>query len=185
MYTCQVCNYALTIGKITSSMQENIITLNDPNEFIKMFINKKKRIDQMSLDASMELNFDINALNSQIQKNNIKPDVSTVIVNKFNIIKKNMRPNTFCLKCSNCNEVFILPPGKLLSIKLKKNTNMDLNIDNIDEIINDYTLPRTKDFICPNSECKVKDIDKEAIIYRPNPSEYLTQYICVNCNTCW
>lgn len=193
MYTCQVCNYALTIGKITSSMQENIITINDPNEFIKMFVNKKKKNNstlsgqstgQQSLDSTMELNFDTNSLDSLIKKNNVKQDVAVLITEKFNTIKKNTRPNTFCLKCSNCNETFILPPGKLLSIKLKK-TNTTNNIENIDEIIHDYTLPRTKDYICPNSECKVSDLDKEAIIYRPNPAEFLTQYICVNCQTCF
>ena len=182
MYTCQVCNYALTIGKLTSSLQENIIVINDPNEYIKMFTGKKKKIDINSIDIPLELTFDSNALNAQITKNAVKPDIANIILQKFNLIKKNTRPNTFCLKCSQCNEVFILPPGKLSTIKLKK-TSTSHNIDNINEIITDNTLPRTKDFICPNKSCDATEQNKEAVIYRPNLNEFITQYICVNCKT--
>ena len=182
MYTCQVCNYSLTIGKTTNASQENMISLSDPNEYIKMFTNKKKKIDANSIDIPMELTFDLNSLSQQMAKNNVKPEMVTLITNKFNIVKKNMRPNTFCLKCSQCNETFILPPGKLSTIKLKKTSSVN-NIDNISEIITDYTLPRTKDYICPNNECKVDDVNKEAIIYRPNMNDFITQYICTSCKT--
>jgi len=185
MYTCQVCNYSLSISKITQSNQSNMISLNDPNEYIKMFIGRKKKIDSNStkqVDIPMELTFDLNALNVQMTKSGIKPEMVSTITNNFNLIKKNMRPNTFCLKCSQCNEIFILPPGKLSTIKLKKNSNI-MHIENVNEILTDFTLPRTKDFICPNKECKIDPIDREAIIYRPNPEEYVTQYICTNCKT--
>jgi len=158
-----------------------MITLNDPNDYIKMFTGKKKKIDMNSIDVPMELTFDLNALGAQITKNGVKPEVASIILTKFNIIKKNMRPNTFCLKCSQCNEIFILPPGKLSTIKLKKTSNIN-TIDNVNEVITDYTLPRTKDFICPTKACN-DDPMKEAIIYRPNVNEFITQYICTNCKT--
>lgn len=181
MYTCQVCNYALTIGKLTSS--DNTIVINEPIDFIRMFNNKNKKKQDTNINESMELTFDINSLEAAIKKNTtIKSDVSTSIITKYNSIKKNMRPNTFCLKCAQCNETFILPPGKISSIKLKK-TSTNNNIDNVVEIISDYTLPRTKDFICPNKACKVDLALKEAVLYRPNTEEYITQYICTNCTT--
>lgn len=178
MYTCTTCNYALNIGKVTSSSAENSVDITDPVVFIKMFVNKRKKQDQS--DSTLELNFDINALNVAIQKANLKPDVSNMIITKFNNIKKSMRPNTFCLKCNNCNETFVLPPGVLSTVKLKKTSDNNSMI-NIDDLISDFTLHRTRDFICPNKECTTTD--KEAIIYRPNPDEFITQYICVNCKT--
>ena len=39
------------------------------NNRIKMFTNKRKKVDNNSLDMTMELTFDINSLNAQIQKN--------------------------------------------------------------------------------------------------------------------
>ena len=54
----------------------------------------------------------------------------------------------------------------------------------------DPTLPRTKDFICPNSSC-VNNTDsieilknKEAVFYR-NQTEYNLKYICCQCYTQW
>jgi len=185
MYTCQVCNYSLTISKITTTNQSNMISISDPNDYIKMFIGRKKKIDSSSskqVDIPMELTFDLNSLNTQMTKSGLKPEMVSTITNNFNLVKKNMRPNTFCLKCSQCNEIFILPPGKLSTIKLKKISSIN-NVDNVDEIITDYTLPRTKDFICPNKDCKIDEINKEAVIYRPNPEEYITRYICTNCKT--
>lgn len=181
MHTCQVCNYSLSIGKLTS--QENTIVVSDANEFIKMFNSKSKKKHDININESMELTFDLNSLDSLIKKNsNIKPEFTKLLVDKYNSIKKNMRPNTFCLKCAQCNETFILPPGKISSIKLKKTNNIS-NIDNVLEIITDNTLPRTKDFICTNKHCNVDPVLKEAVIYRPNPSEFVTQYICTNCAT--
>lgn len=184
MYTCQICNYALAISKITSTANENMTTLTDPLDFIKLFINKRKKVDMTTLDTSMELNFDLNVLNAQIQKSGLKQEVADLIVEKYNIIKKNMVPNTFCLKCSKCNEVFVLPSGKLSTLKIKQTNNIHA-VTNAAEIVTDPTLYRTKDFVCPNEACnrKVKLIDKEAVIYRPNPEEYVTKYICVNCAT--
>ena len=181
MNTCQVCNYALSIGKLTT--QENIVVVNDASEFIKMFNTKNKKKQDISINETMDLAFDLNTLEIAIKKNaNIKPEFISLLIEKYNVIKKNMRPNTFCLKCAQCNETFILPPGKLFSVKLKKTTNIN-NIENVSEIVTDPTLPRTKDFICPNKSCKVSDILKEAVLYRPNPLEYTTQYICNNCLT--
>jgi hypothetical protein len=181
MYTCKVCNYALTISKVTS--QDNATVINTPAEFVKLFVKpaRSKKTVEIDVDMVLELPFELDALNTQINKNGYKPEIASMLTEKFTNIKKNTRPNTFCLKCTQCNENFVLPPGKIMSIKLKK-TN-ELSIDNIADIVGDYTFPRTKDFICPNDKCKTKDHEKEAILYRPNPDDYTTNYICVNCHT--
>lgn len=186
MYNCQNCAYSLTITKMTSAIQEHIISITDPAEFIKIFVNRRKKVtDQLlNVDASMELNFELNGLNQQMQKSNIKDEIAAVIVAKFHNIKKNMRPNTFCLECTKCNEIFVLQPGIISTIKIKKTANVSA-VENPEEIVTDLTLERTKDFICPNKECNksVDIMNKEAVYYRPNPEEYVTKLICVNCYT--
>jgi hypothetical protein len=160
-----------------------MITLNEPIEFIRIFTNKKKKSEKTdNIDIPLNLTFDLNTLNQQLLKHNLKQETNNLIVEKFNNIKKNTKPNTFCLKCTQCNETFILPAGILSTTKLKKNNTM-IGIENVDEIVTDYTLPRTKDFICPNKDCSKDDLKKEAIIYRPNPLEFVTQYICSSCKT--
>jgi hypothetical protein len=179
MNTCTVCNNALTISKRTS---DTTINVNDPIDFVKMFIKPRtKKLAENEPNMAMNLNFELNALNTLLNKNGYKDDIKMVIVDKYNLIKKNMIPNSFSLKCNQCNEYFILNPGVIMSIKIKKSVSN--NIDNIVEIIEDNTLNRTKDFICPNEKCSVSDKLKEAVIYRPNSSTPDTQYICVNCKT--
>jgi hypothetical protein len=179
MNTCTVCNNALTISKKTSDTSINV---NDPNDFIKMFIKPRtKRLSDIEPNMAMNLNFELNTLNNLIKKNGYKDDVKKVLLEKYNLIKKNMIPNSFSLKCNQCNEYFILNPGVIMSIKIKKSVTN--NIDNVVEIIEDQTLNRTKDFVCPNENCKVSDQLKEAVIYKPNSSSHDTQYICVNCKT--
>ena len=44
---------------------------------------------------------------------------------------------------------------------------------------NDNTLPRTKDFICPNKKCDSKNVNdksREAIFYRPDSNKYNLKY---------
>jgi hypothetical protein len=187
MYTCRYCTYALTITKNTTALQENIIAITDPNEYVKMFVNRKKKTDKsgnnaMNVDSAVELNFELNALILQLQKSNIKEDMAATIIEKYNIIKKNTRPNTFCLKCTKCNEIFILPPGIISTIKIKRTATIGA-VENPEEIVTDLTLERTKNFICTNKQCEenTAPIDKEAVYYRPNPEEFVTKLICVNC----
>ena len=186
MYNCQNCAYALTITKMTTAIQGNIIAITDPSEFIKIYVNRRKKVTEriLNVDTALELNFELNSLVQQLQKSNIKDDIATTIIEKFNIIKKNMKPNTFCLECTKCNEVFVLPSGIISSIKVTKILKIGA-VENPAEIITDLTLERTKDFICPNKECDKNTslLNKEAVYYRPTPEEYITKLICANCYT--
>ena len=53
----------------------------------------------------------------------------------------------------------------------------------------DMTLPRTKDFICPNQKCETNknysDKNREAVFYRPSSDSYNLKYICCFCKTSW
>jgi hypothetical protein len=75
-------------------------------------------------------------------------------------------------------------------------TNVDQNNQRIQQYdlqfkIMDPTLPRTKDFICPNKECETNNltntnnlINREAIIFRESKS-FITRYVCTTCITDW
>lgn len=179
MYTCKVCNYALTISK--SNNLDTVAIINNPQEFCKVFAKTSRSKKDQNVDMMFNITIDSNLLKTYLNGSNYKEDVKTMLLDKLENIKKNTSPNTFCLKCSQCDEKFMLPPGKIMSIKIRKSSG--LQHDNIVEIIEDPTLLRTKDFVCPNKKCNVPDDEKEAVIFRPNPEEYTTQYICVNCQT--
>lgn len=176
MQTCKICNYTLTIGKIHTS--DNINKIINPINFINIFIHTLKS----DIDMVIDLTFDIKDLMIELQKQNIKDETYKLLIHKYNTIKKYSKLNTFCLKCTQCNEIFILTQRILLSTKLKK-TSKKINLIDVSEIITDYTLPRTKDFICPNKDCNPDPILKEAVIYKPILNEHNTYYVCVTCQT--
>ena len=180
MNVCEICNYDLEISKITPDMMNNITTIKEPNEFIKLF-SKKKRASQ-SYDLSMELLFDKKSLTDKLKNSNIDTDTATLIVEKFISIQSNTKQNSFCWKCTNCGQTCVLDSGIIMTTNLISNDKIN-EINNIDDIIDDFTYPRTKDFICPNCDDETEPSKKEAIIYRPNPKKYDTVYICVNCKT--
>jgi hypothetical protein len=66
------------------------------------------------------------------------------------------------------------------------NLNNNITFDNIDLIINNPILPRTKNYICQNKDCiSHQDLDnKKAIIYRVKET-FNTFYICCNCKFVW
>ena len=76
---------------------------------------------------------------------------------------------------------------KIFTAHIKEKRFDDKSLSNLR--INDSTLPRTKDFMCPNKTCKFNkkenDINKEAVFYRPFMNEYNLKYICCGCETSW
>lgn len=61
------------------------------------------------------------------------------------------------------------------------------NLENISAftLANTPTLPRTKDYICPNKDCEshADPLRKEAIFRRTSDSSFETEYMCVLCYT--
>ena len=59
--------------------------------------------------------------------------------------------------------------------------------ESIETKLNDHTLPRTKDYICPNKKCSASKNDsaKEAIFYRPYKNSYNLKYVCGLCKSSW
>lgn len=90
------------------------------------------------------------------------------------------------LMCNNCNYIDNLKPNSIIYKDSKnKNAKEDLSILQLRTL--DKTLPRTKDYICPNVKCSSKNnsVNKEAVFYRPNNNSYRLKYLCTICETSW
>ena len=66
--------------------------------------------------------------------------------------------------------------GGTIIFKTSTTTNLEEDDNVLVSRILDKTLPRTKDFICPNQKCetnkKLNSKDREAVFYRPNSNSY-------------
>lgn len=190
MFYCNKCNYMLDITKTTNLSNKNKLIIETPDEFYKKIVKGKK---SNLLEEIMEINFEREQLLNYISKNSNLSNSTNQILSIYDNKKNSIRQSKFIFKCKNCsNEYQLNPKQVILSLKLKKNSTQN-NIlmqnltDNVkDLIINDNTYFRTKNFICQNIKCsthKENTIDKEAIIFRPNPNTFLTYYLCTACKT--
>jgi len=203
MFYCKNCSDSLDITKNTAlAQQENIKILNKPEELIKIVLQeidpkKKKTIN----DYQLSINFSESLLKSHIETledinfTNLETsfgEFKNLILIKFKeIIKQQKNTVQFFFSCTNCATTYVLEPGLVLySINLDKS---ELNIEEDPAIkCTDPTLPRTKDFMCPNNKCinntkkTATEVltNKEAVFYRNNKT-YNLKYICCQCNTQW
>ena len=180
MFFCQNCNNSLDITKNNNIKKVEKIVIDTPEEFIKLYNNTNTQ--------NYYLNFNENSLKLYLKIKNLSTKENTNIFNSFYKILNNQKDlSQFFLKCVNCNTHNVLQSGTIL-YSINFSLNNTYNMTNEDIIIksNDPILPRTSDYVCPNTKCKTHtDIEsKEAVFYRNDKNFNLT-YICCACYNQW
>ena len=178
-FICTKCNFLLTITKSTTT---NTIKISTPTEFI----NAIKLDEVVDYDIQLER---IELENYLIKKNSKSIDKENLL-KTYDLFRSQKQITTkYNIKCTSCGENYILHPETIIySLNFgKQQTSFD--DDNIDLKLNDQTLPRTKDYICVNSECETNkknfnNANKEAIFYRASKT-YHIKYACLNCKSSW
>jgi hypothetical protein len=204
MFYCKYCSDTLEIIKNTNLANESAIKqIESVDELVEIFFSdmesKKNKFINSDTQYSImwpESEIDNLDLKQIIKKNEVigmgPEELKTSLSNMYRqIVKFQKSVSNFYLSCTNCSTTYFLEPGTVIdSINFEKSAAS--NDDDSKIRSNDPTLPRTKDFICPNSKCitnaKSDDINvlvnKEAVFYRSG-KEYNIKYICCQCNTQW
>ena len=187
MKFCKHCNYVLNISKTPIQNDDKIIyTIETMEQYLNYIKNVSEEVNQ-----EVELKIDYDTLKAKLmvkyRKNTKKVD--EILTNYQTIKNKTVENNSIYFICNNCNSSFEIEPGTIIL-----STNLDVSNQTIQEYdfklkVDDPTLPRTKDFICPNKECKSNDkkadgVEREAIIFRENKS-FITRYVCTMCLSDW
>lgn len=178
-FICKHCNFSLTIKKASDS---KAIKISTPNELVNASKNDEQHEYEITLDK--------NDLETFLSKKNMKENDKKHIMEFYNE-KMNQQKgiSKYILKCSTCGSEYPLnPETTIYSLNFKKQQS-GFNDDYIDLKLYDPTLPRTKDYICPNPNCETntKGFDtskKEAVFYRGSGT-YHMKYACLNCKTSW
>lgn len=209
MSFCPKCNNILDISRksLKFSPQLQLSQSQSQSQLHKGGSAVDKIIDNITnnnIDFSEE---DIKQI-SQISLENIvkdnaykKLDVKnkSLVYNKIADMKKeklvleskiDINKNKIFYICKNCSYEEEIKNGELIfskngNISNKNNSGTLLLNDNELEYINDMTLPRTRNYICPNISCHShKDpSQREAIFFRENIKSYTVKYICISCKT--
>jgi hypothetical protein len=180
MFFCQNCNNSLDITKNINVRKVEKLVINTPEEFIKLYNNTNTE--------NYYLNFNETSLKIYLKKEDFSNEEYSNIFNSFYKILNNQKDlSQFFLKCLNCNTHNVLQAGTILySINFSSTNTFDMTNEDIIIKCNDPILPRTSDYVCPNTKCIThKDIDsKEAVFFRNDKSFNLT-YICCACYNQW
>jgi len=204
MFYCKYCSDTLEIIKNNNLANESAIKqIESVEELVEIFFSdleskKNKFINSDTQYSIMWAESEIDSLDlKQIIKSNgvtgMSPEELKLSLSNMyrQIVKFQKSVSNFYLSCTNCSTTYFLEPGTVIdSINFEKSAAS--NDDDAKVRLNDPTLPRTKDFICPNSKCitnvKSDDINvltsKEAVFYRSG-KEYNIKYICCQCYTHW
>jgi hypothetical protein len=177
MYFCPKCNFILDITKNLSS--QNINEISSIEDFIEKSLND-------DLDNIIKLKFSKNELMKSSIFKKLDTDNQNLVTNKYNIFTNDNILNAYFV-CDNCNYNTKLEAGTMI---FKSSTANDVDDDDkfLKSRILDNTLPRTKDFICPNKKCDSKNVNdksREAIFYRPDSNKYNLKYVCCTCLETW
>jgi general stress protein 26 len=103
----------------------------------------------------------------------------------------NINNNKAYFNCNNCNfNTEIEPNTLILSRSSIDNNNANIINVNKKKYLNmkyDRTLPRTRNYTCPNKKCESqKDYSKkEAVWFKINKNKFDLTYICLTCDEIW
>ena len=179
MFFCPKCNFLLDIAKASNNSKGKIV---------------KKAIDFINIMRNNNSTNDIDSVffnEKDLMKNSdykkLDPAKQKIILKEFRSVK-NKKKSSINLVCNKCKYNTKLNGGSVIYKGSNKNdVHEDMSIINLR--LKDSTLPRTKDYICPNKECeshkKSNLVKKEAIFYRPIRDAYNLKYICTLCKTVW
>lgn len=102
--------------------------------------------------------------------------------------ERNPVSSLFIFKCSNCGFSENIKPKTMVLSRTSDLVNKEYtDKTKYKDMVNDETLPRTRNYICPNEAClSHKDHTKrEAVWFKPDIQKYGILYICTSCNKMW
>lgn len=180
MFFCPDCNFLLDLAKSGKDKNIKKITIKKVIDFIDL-VNKNEQ------SKISKILFSEDKLKKNKDYKKIKGDKQKEVLSIFKNITRKKTPvksnvNFYCRKCGFVNK---LNSGTIVYRGTTEFTNENDNVTFLRK--NDSTLPRTKDYICPNKECNShkNTVDKEAIFYRPSQNSYELKYLCMLCDTTW
>ena len=166
---CPDCHNLLDLKK-----NINLVQVEEVDKFIELLLNGTINISS---------NIKLDKLKSSNKYKKLSSDEHSIIIDNY---EKYTNLNKFGFYyCLNCNYFKNINNGTILIDNSKvKDTNSSLFLDLQAE---NKILPRTRDYVCPNKNCKANNKlfkDREAVFYRIDKS-YRISYLCCLCKTEW
>jgi len=192
MFFCDKCGYSYNYTKDVKNKQSGGKNKNDilKNIFEKYYqhgqINVEDLVEIRGSDLLKDERFDkMNKKDQRKFMTMIKNIDKHFFLESAEESKQNLENiNIAYFVCKYCNYHKPIKSGTIIYSK-DHNNNATTEIDDFTGMIDNYTLPRTRNYMCKNKKCETyKNIDiKEAVITK-NRAERIV-YICTICTTHW
>lgn len=194
---CEKCNNIYDIRKhkpindtVLDSKTPDTVTNSDteiPVDYKKII----KKIENKENPTKEELNSIVLTdliNNSYYKKLTKKNTIKKAIIDMIDDMENNDNNKQGYLICNNCHySKTLLSSTKIMSINPNRKISEKeyINESIYRNRIHCRTVPRTRNFNCPNLECpsKKNKIPTEAIFFRKNNFSYETIYVCCYCKT--
>jgi hypothetical protein len=150
-------------------------------------------LDGSDTDITLSKKFNINELNKNPSFNKLSNEQKTLVINR--ILEKNPKQKTnkqtisstkeSYFYCKSCGYYEKIPNQKFIFSRGNENKNETYNY-NFLNLVNDNTIPTTKNYNCINQDCSTHKNPKTklAVFYR-HAGSYNIRYICKVCNKFW
>jgi len=196
---CEKCDNILDISRTPFARDDNMLTPNTISsdgdedadidvdyESILKRIEKGEKIpdDELSLIDVKDM-----AKNDYYKKMSKKGEIKKQIIEMIEDVGNSDENTQAYMVCNNC--YFTKPIKAKFRVLTKNPEGVMAEHDYVNEAtyrnrVHMRTMPRTRDFNCPNKECPShtdKHIPNEAIFFRKSANAYDTVYVCTNCLT--
>lgn len=179
---CPNCNNLYDITNINPSQ-----LLSDETETSTSEIDYAEIINNLLKNVDVDQKINLNNLTSHQEYKKLsakqKETINKKLEKNVNASHGNLVPSYFCTTCGNYEAIKI--GSVILDRSICKDNNFDL--EKSDEILNDKTLPISRNYICPNNNCEShKDHSKRAAKFnRIEKGKYRLIYVCCACKSSW
>lgn len=150
-------------------------------------------LDGSDTDITLSKNFNINELNKNPSFNKLSNEQKTLVINRIleknpkQILNKKTSTSTkeSYFYCKSCGYNEKIPNKKFVFSRGNENKSEMYNY-NFLNLINDNTIPRTKNYNCINPNCSThKNPETKLAVFYRHLGTYNIRYICTICNKFW
>lgn len=194
---CQNCNNLLDISrsvfindtKLDTETPNTVTNSNTTTEVDYKTIIQKIENNETPTNAEL-LSIDFSELvkNNYYKKLTKKNNIKKALLNMIDDMENSDNDKKSFLYCNNCNYSKPIATNTLIMSSISEGVIAShdyINEANYRNKIHVRTMPRTRNFNCPNSKCpgKTGKAPVEAIFFRKYPYSYEMVYVCRNCLT--
>lgn len=167
MFYCSECSNIYDITK-------------DPTQIISVQQTKENTSSELSSMSSSDSDNKNVPIEEPKEKQNIQRQKSGQ--------NERENPNQMYFICHECQNYESIKPGTRILTKTSIDVSKEYRNSKLkpDYLINITTLPRTRNYICPNKECvSHSDLSKREAVMNKFGESYTVTYICTACKTIW